>query len=121
MTATPQRAERSAERPAPTYSSLSGAGREKPMYYAETRNAFGSWCPIRLAKVPNVDKRGRMIRRDSVGPKIRPMGADDDGKPSYVRKINRGHVGLSLESLHARYSPDGRLQATGKGRHDVEI
>lgn len=109
---THQSATKSAQRPAPTLSSLSGAGRDKPKFYAETRNTYGQWCPCWFAEPPEV-KNGRVYRKDGVGPMIRPMGVGPDGKPTYCKPVPAYLAALTLDQLFQVLSPDGRLQATG--------
>ncbi|MEM1363595.1 MAG: hypothetical protein AAGF94_18115 [Pseudomonadota bacterium] len=80
---------------------------DKPMFYAETRNTFGQWVPCRLRKPPEVNK-GRIVRANSVGPLVRPMG---DG---YCKEIPSGYAHLNLDQLHQVLSPDGRSTAGQK-------
>lgn len=114
MTSPAQTAAQTATRPAPASSSLPGAGRKRPAFYAEYRNTYGAWVPCLFVDPPRVDERDRQLRTSSVGPVMRQMGTDERGKV-FCKAIPPYLAHLTLDQLHAVLSPDGRLAATAKG------
>lgn len=115
MTTIAQTAAQTAPRPAPTSSSLSDAGREKPAYYGEQKTGMGSWSPVRFTEPPAVDKRNRLKRASGVGPILRQMGTDESGGKAFCKPIPKYLSHLTLDQLFAVLSPDGHLAATQKG------
>jgi len=84
------------------------------MFYAEVKNGYGNWTPIKLASEPTVSK-GRIVRAETVGQIIRKM---DNG---YTKPIPQHYSQLTLAQLYNVLSPDGKFRSVHRQQPEPDI